>query len=104
MKVMKSQRSQLVRRFFYHKQFNCLMKQFFLVHIKIIKTSFLTISLGCTGHPKKLCLTLTIYFEEVTIKMLEILGSPVFPGMYNPFDTLLICFHDLINKWQSVIF
>ena len=34
--------------------------------------------------------------------MSEILGVPVSADLYDPFDTLLICFHDLMNKEQLV--
>ena len=44
---------------------------------------------------------LMLYFEAVTpIILLESLGFPVSQDMYNSFDTLFICFHDLMNKWQ----
>ena len=52
-----------------------------------------------TGCLKQLYPTLTFYFEAVTTIMLGILGFPVSADLYNSFDTLLICFHDLM-KWQ----
>ena len=57
-----------------------------------------------TGRPKKLHLTLTLCSEAVTTIMLGISSFPVSPDLYNSFDTLLICFHDLMNKWKWVIF
>ena len=48
----------------------------------------------------KTYLTLTFYFEAVATTMLAMLGLPVFPDLYNSFDTLLIYFYDLLNKWQ----
>ena len=48
----------------------------------------------------KMYLTFTLYFEAVTIIMLGILGFPVSSDLYNSFDTLLICFHNLMNKWK----
>ena len=46
-------------------------------------------------------LTLRLYFEAVITTMLAILGFPVSADLYNSFDILLICFHDLINKLFS---
>ena len=51
------------------------------------------------GVPK-MCVDLTLYFEAVTTIMSRILGFSVSPDLYNSFDTLFICFHDLMNKWQ----
>ena len=51
-----------------------------------------------TGRPKKMYLTLTLYFEAVTAIVSGLLDFPVFPDLYNSFDTLLICFHGLMNK------
>ena len=53
-----------------------------------------------TGCPKKVYLTLKLYFEAVTIMMLGISGFPASLDLYNSFDTLLVCLHDLMNKWQ----
>ena len=36
----------------------------------------------------------------LTAIMLGILGFPVFPDLYNLFDSLLICFHHVMNKQQ----
>ena len=43
-------------------------------------------------------LTLTLYSEAVTTIMLKISGFPVSADLYNSFDTLVICFHDLMIK------
>ena len=52
------------------------------------------------GCPKKLYLTLTHYFEAMTTIMLVIISFSVSPYIRNSFDTLFICFHDLMNEWQ----
>ena len=49
---------------------------------------------------KKMYLTFTLNFEAVTTLMSGILVFLVFPDLYNSFDTLPICFHGLMNKWQ----
>ena len=49
--------------------------------------------------PEKMYLTLTPYFEVVSTIMSVILGFPSVLDLYNSFDTLLICFHDLMNEW-----
>ena len=49
-------------------------------------------------------LTLTLYFETVTTMMLGILAFPVSPNLYNSFDTLLICFHELNKNKGSKLF
>ena len=46
------------------------------------------------GVPKKMFLILMLYFEAVTT--IGILGFSVFPDL--SFDTLFICFHDLMIK------
>ena len=53
---------------------------------------------GSTVCRTKLYLTLTLYFEAVTTLMLGISGFPVSPYLYDSFDTLLICFDDMMNK------
>ena len=53
---------------------------------------------------QKMYLTLTLYFEAVAAIMSGILNFPVSSDLYNSIDTLLICFHDLMNKWHYVIF
>ena len=47
---------------------------------------------------QKMYLTLTLNFEAVTTLMSGILGNPVSLDLYNPFHTLFICFHGLMNK------
>ena len=49
-------------------------------------------------------LTLTLDFNAVTTMMPETLGFPVSVDLYNLFDTLFICFQDLMDKWQQVKF
>ena len=49
---------------------------------------------------QKMYLTLTLYFETVTTIIFGILAFPISPDLCNSFDTLPICFHDLINRWQ----
>ena len=51
------------------------------------------------GVPK-MYLTLTLNFGAVTTFMSRILFFPIFLDLYNSFDTLFICFHGLMNKWQ----
>ena len=49
-------------------------------------------------------LTLTLYFEAVTIIMPGTFSFPLCLDLYNSFDSLLVFFHDLMNKWQWVTF
>ena len=49
---------------------------------------------------QKMYLTLMLYFEAEATIMMGILGFHVSPYLYNSFDTLPICFHDLMDKWQ----
>ena len=53
------------------------------------------ISSTLTWSPKKVYLTSTLYSE-----MVGVLGFPVCLDLYSSFDSLLICFHDLMNRWQ----
>ena len=55
---------------------------------------------GLNNIPRapKIYLVLTLYFEAVTTIITGILGFLVFPDLYNLFETLLICFHGLMNK------
>ena len=53
-----------------------------------------------TACPKKMYLTLTLCFEIVITLMLGILSLPFSPYMHDSFDTLLICFHGLMDVWQ----
>ena len=52
--------------------------------------------------PQEMYMTLTLNFERVTTLMSGSVGFFVSPNLYNSFDTLLICFHGLMNKWQQV--
>ena len=45
-------------------------------------------------------LILTLYFEELTAIVSGLLGFSVSPDLYNSCETLLICFHDLVNTWH----
>ena len=62
--------------------------QFLIVHYCIYRVS------------PKTNLTLTLYFEAMTIKMLKSLGLLVSLDLYNSFDILLVCFHELMNKFE----
>ena len=57
-------------------------------------------SFSYTRCPKKMYLTSTFYFEAVSTTMSGIIGFLVSPNLYNSFDSLLICFHELMSKWQ----
>ena len=54
------------------------------------------------GVPK-MYLNLALYFEAVATIMLGILGFSASLDLYNSLDTLLVCVHDLMNKWQQDI-
>ena len=51
--------------------------------------------IGCL---RKMHLTLMLYFEAVTTIVSGLLRFSVSPDLYNSFDTLLISFHDFMNK------
>ena len=55
---------------------------------------------GIPGVSKNVPNYLMLYFEAVTTIMLGILDFSVSADLYNSFDTLLLCFHDLMNKWH----
>ena len=47
----------------------------------------------------KMYLVLMLNFEAVSTLMKDILGFLVSHDPHNSFDTLLICFHSLVNEW-----
>ena len=47
---------------------------------------------------QKMFLILTLHLETATTMMVGILGFPICSDLYNSFDTLITCFHDLMNR------
>ena len=78
------------------------MQSAFWIEISGFQGIFKELSRSTTGCPKTMYPTLTFYFEAVTTIMPGTLGFPVSPDLYNSFETLLICFHDLINECNKL--
>ena len=83
------------------------------LNIIVLKSLLFIVLTSRNAIPKKLYLTLTLYFEGVTPIILRILGFPVSQDMHNSFDALLICFQvlsklfsklDFAQNWYSIEF